>query len=149
MFPELPINMVKAGEANGKLDASLEKMAQHYEAEHRTNQDIKGAMTYPVILIVITIIVIIAVFSFIFPSFMGIFGDMELPLITHMMIGIINFPTQQWLLAIVTVLAMRIVIYWIFRIEKVKYTIDKYKVKCPKIGRLLILPTQDFQLTEL
>lgn len=101
VFPGLLINMVKAGEANGKLDESLEKMAQHYEAEHRTNQDIKGAMTYPVILIVITVIVIIAVFTFIFPSFMGIFGDMELPLITQIMMGISDFLTQQWLLAIV------------------------------------------------
>lgn len=150
VFPDLLINMVKAGEANGKLDESLEKMAQHYEAEHRTNQDIKGAMTYPVILIVITVIVIIAVFTFIFPSFMGIFGDMELPLITQIMMGISDFLTQQWLLAIVTVLAVGMGVYWIFRIEKVKYTLDKFKVKCPKIGRLLrIIYTARFARTFL
>lgn len=148
VFPELLINMVKAGEANGRLDKSLEKMSQHYKAEHRTNQDIKGAMTYPVILIVITVIVIIAVFTFIFPSFMGIFGDMELPLITQIMMGISEYLTQQWLLAIVIVVAAGIGIFQLFRIEKVKFSLDKFKVKCPKVGRLMrIIYTARFART--
>ena len=148
VFPELLINMVKAGEANGRLDESLEKMSRHYEAEHRTNQDIKGAMTYPVILIVITVIVIIAVFTFIFPSFMSIFGDMELPLITQIMMGISDFLTQQWLLATVIVVAAGIGLFQLFRIEKVKFSLDKFKVKCPKVGRLMrIIYTARFART--
>lgn len=148
VFPELLINMVKAGEANGKLDESLKKMAGHYEAEHRTNQEIKSAMTYPIILIVITVVVIIAVFTFIFPTFMGVFGDMELPLITQIMMGISNFLTQQWFLALVTVLAVGIGIYWLTRIEKVKFLWDKLLVKMPKIGKLLkIIYTARFART--
>lgn len=148
VFPELLINMIKAGEANGHLDESLKKMAAHYEAEHRTNQDIKGAMTYPIILIVITVIVIIAVFTFIFPTFMGVFGDMELPAITQVMMGISNFLTQQWFLAIVTVLAVGIGIYWLTRIEKVKLWWDKVLVKIPKVGPLLrIIYTARFART--
>lgn len=148
VFPELLISMVKAGEANGKLDEALKKMASHYEAEHRTNQDIKGAMTYPIILIVITILVIIAVFTFIFPRLMTVFGDMELPAITQAMMGISNFLTQQWFMAIVIVLAVGIAIYWITRLEKVKYGWDKFIVKLPKIGPLLkIIYTARFART--
>lgn len=148
VFPELLISMVKAGEANGKLDEALKKMASHYEAEHRTNQDIKGAMTYPIILIVITILVIIAVFTFIFPRLMTVFGDMELPAITQVMMGISNFLTQQWFMAIVIVLAVGIAIYWITRLEKVKYGWDKFIVKLPKIGPLLkIIYTARFART--
>ncbi|MBS7370053.1 MAG: type II secretion system F family protein [Oscillospiraceae bacterium] len=148
VFPELLISMVKAGEANGKLDEALKKMASHYEAEHRTNQDIKGAMTYPIILIVITILVIIAVFTFIFTRLMTVFGDMELPTITQVMMGISNFLTQQWFMAIVIVLAVGIAIYWITRLEKVKYGWDKFIVKLPKIGPLLkIIYTARFART--
>lgn len=148
VFPELLISMVKAGEANGKLDEALKKMASHYEAEHRTNQDIKGAMTYPIILIVITVLVIIAVFTFIFPRLMTVFGDMELPAITQVMMGISNFLTQQWFMAIVIVLAVGIAIYWITRLEKVKYGWDKFIVKLPKIGPLLkIIYTARFART--
>lgn len=137
VFPELLVNMVRAGEANGKLDQSLKKMSEHYEAEHRQNQDIRGAMTYPIILIVITLVVIIAVFTFIFPTFIGVFGEMELPLITQIMMGISDFMTKQWFLLIIIVLAAGIGIYWITRLDSVRFAWDKFKVKCPKIGKLL------------
>lgn len=137
VFPELLVNMVRAGEANGKLDQSLKKMSEHYEAEHRQNQDIRGAMTYPIILIVITIVVIIAVFTFIFPTFIGVFGEMELPLITQIMMGISDFMTKQWFLLIIIVLAAGIGIYWITRLDSVRFAWDKFKVKCPKVGKLL------------
>lgn len=148
VFPELLVSMVKAGEANGRLDEALKKMSSHYEAEHRTNQDIKGAMTYPIILIVITVVVIIAVFTFIFPRLMSVFGDMELPVITQVMIAISNFLTQQWFMAIVIALAIGIGIYWITRIEKVKFGWDKLIVRMPKIGPLLkIIYTARFART--
>lgn len=148
VFPELLVNMVKAGEANGKLDQALAKMAEHYESEHRSNQDIRGAMTYPIILIVITLLVIIAVFTFIFPTFIGVFGDMELPLITQIMMGISNFMTQQWLLLIIIVLAAGMGIYWITRLEGVRFAWDKFKVKCPKVGKLMkIIYTARFART--
>lgn len=136
VFPELLINMVKAGESNGKLDDSLKKMADHYESEHRTNQDVKGAMTYPIILIVITVLVIIIVFTYIFPTFIGVFGDMDLPVLTQIMIAISNFMTQKWLLLIILIAAIGVAFYWISRIEKVRLAWDKFKIKCPKVGKL-------------
>lgn len=148
VFPELLINMVRAGESNGKLDQSLMKMADHYDAEHRTNQDIKGAMTYPMILIVITLLVIVAVFTFIFPTFIGVFGDMELPAITQVMMEISDFMTHQWFLLIVIILAAAMAIYWISRINRVRLAWDKFKIKCPKIGKLMkIIYTARFART--
>lgn len=148
VFPELLINMVRAGESNGKLDQSLMKMADHYDAEHRTNQDIRGAMTYPMILIVITLLVIIAVFTFIFPTFIGVFGDMELPAITQVMMGISDFMTHQWFLLIIIMLAVAVAVYCISRINAVRLAWDKFKVKCPKVGKLMkIIYTARFART--
>lgn len=148
VFPELLINMVRAGESNGKLDQSLSKMAEHYDAEHRTNQDVRGAMTYPIILIVITLLVIIAVFTFIFPTFIGVFGDMELPVITQVMMAISDFMTNQWMLLIIIVLAVSLGIYWLTRLQSVRYAWDKFKLKCPKVGKLMkIIYTARFART--
>ena len=148
VFPELLINMVRAGESNGKLDQSLQKMAEHYDAEHRTNQDIRGAMTYPIILIVITLLVIIAVFTFIFPTFIGVFGDMELPAITQVMMAISNFMTNQWLLLLIIVMTAALGIYWLTRVNSVRYTWDRFKVKCPRVGKLMkIIYTARFART--
>lgn len=148
VFPELLINMVRAGESNGKLDQSLQKMAEHYDAEHRTNQDIRGAMTYPIILIVITLLVIIAVFTFIFPTFIGVFGDMDLPAITQVMMAISNFMTNQWLLLLIIVMTAALGIYWLTRVNSVRYTWDRFKVKCPKVGKLMkIIYTARFART--
>ncbi len=148
VFPELLINMVRAGESNGKLDQSLQKMADHYDAEHRTNQDIRGAMTYPIILIVITLLVIIAVFTFIFPTFIGVFGDMELPVITQIMMAISSFMTNQWLLLLIIVLAAGLGIYWLTRLNSVRYAWDRFKVKCPRVGKLMkIIYTARFART--
>lgn len=148
VFPELLINMVRAGESNGKLDQSLQKMAEHYDAEHRTNQDIRGAMTYPVILIVITLLVIIAVFTFIFPTFIGVFGDMELPAITQVMMAISSFMTNQWLLLLIIVMTAALGIYWLTRVNSVRYTWDRFKVKCPRVGKLMkIIYTARFART--
>ena len=148
VFPELLINMVRAGESNGKLDQSLQKMAGHYDAEHRTNQDIRGAMTYPIILIVITLLVIIAVFTFIFPTFIGVFGDMELPAITQVMMAISDFMTNQWLLLLIIVMAAALGIYWLTRVNPVRYAWYKFKVKCPKVGKLMkIIYTARFART--
>lgn len=149
VFPELLISMVRAGEANGRLDESLKKMSEHYEAEHRTNQDIKGAMTYPIILIVITVVVIIAIFTFIFPQLMEVFGsDMELPVITQIMAGISNFLTQKWFLAIFIALFIGVSFYWISRIPKVQLGWAKFLVNCPKIGGLMrIIYTARFART--
>lgn len=148
VFPELLINMVRAGESNGKLDQSLQKMAEHYDAEHRTNQDIRGAMTYPIILIVITLLVIVAVFTFIFPTFIGVFGDMELPAITQVMMAISDFMTNQWLLLLIIVMAAALGIYWLTRVDSVRYAWDKFKVKFPKVGKLMkIIYTARFART--
>lgn len=148
VFPELLINMVRAGESNGKLDQSLQKMAEHYDAEHRTNQDIRGAMTYPIILIVITLFVIVAVFTFIFPTFIGVFGDMELPAITQVMMAISDFMTNQWLLLLIIVMAAALGIYWLTRVNSVRYAWDKFKVKFPKVGKLMkIIYTARFART--
>ena len=147
-FPELLISMVKAGEANGRLDKALARMAEHYEAEHRTNQEIRGALFYPALLVVITVCVIVVVFTLIFPRFAELFGNMELPLITRIMMSISGFLTRDWFLAAVIALALVVGVFWLTRIERVRFWWDKLLLRLPRIGKLLrIIYTARFART--
>ncbi|MDD2371020.1 MAG: type II secretion system F family protein [Firmicutes bacterium] len=147
-FPELMINMFKAGEATGSMDKSAMKMAEYYEKEHRLKSKIKGAMTYPIILLILTIGVTLMLFTFVIPSFVDLLGDGEIPLITQILLGISSFITGYWYLLIVFIALIGLGIYFLFKIPEVVIRVDRFKLKMPIIGKLLtIIYTARFSRT--
>lgn len=147
-FPEMLINMIKAGEASGKIDQTFEKMSVHYEKEYRMSNTIKSAMAYPKMLGGLLVVVVIALFTFIMPTFFGLFKDMELPLLTRVVMGISDFFTHN--LFLIGIIAATVIIagYIIFQIHAVRRIMDKIKIKIPKIGGLLkIVYTSEFART--
>ena len=81
VFPPLMVNMIRAGEVGGFLDAVLLQIAENYEAEVKLRGKIKSAMTYPVVVFVIAILAVIGMLLFIVPVFAKMFDDLggELP----------------------------------------------------------------------
>ncbi|MDR0350947.1 MAG: type II secretion system F family protein [Coriobacteriales bacterium] len=136
-FPELLINMIRAGENTGRLDATCEKMAVTYDKEHRLDSKLQQAFIYPIILIVLVIGVVIALFTFVLPQFMGLFEGMELPLPTKIVMGISEFLTTQglWFLAAVVIVVVGLVTF--FRQPRPRRALDHFKLRVPKIGHLL------------
>ncbi len=147
-FPELMINMFKAGEATGSMDKSAMKMADYYEKEHRLKSKIKGAMTYPIILLILTFGVTLMLFTFVIPRFVDLLGDGEIPLITRILLGISSFITGYWYLLIALFVIIGIGIYFLFKMPKVVIKVDEFKLKIPIIGKLLtIIYTARFSRT--
>lgn len=147
-FPMLLINMVKVGEATGRLDDTMDKMAAYFEKEKRLNGSIKSALTYPIILAVLTLLVVVILFTFVIPTFTSVFDGMEIPKITEIMLGISNFFTHHYFIALGVVLAIAAVIYILRKNEKFRFWFDKKKLKFPKIGKLLkIIYTARFSRT--
>lgn len=138
-FPPLLINMYKAGEASGQMETTARKMAEHYEKEHKLNGKIKSALTYPVILFVVTIMVVILVFTVILPQFFTLFKDIKLPAITQLMINISSSLTHYWLFYIIGVLILISLTSYLLAIPSIKQRLDQFKIKIPKIGKLLII----------
>lgn len=100
-FNEIYINMVKAGEAGGILDEILKKLATQQEKSESIRKKVKSAMTYPMILIIITIGAFFGLFLFIIPKIGGIMHDLagpnaQLPAITRFMLGLSAFMTSRW-----------------------------------------------------
>jgi type IV pilus assembly protein PilC len=136
-FPELLINMMRAGESTGHLDTTAAKMAETYDKEHRLNQKISSATVYPIILVVLIIGVMLILFTFVLPQFMGLFANMELPWPTKVVMAISDFMLAYGLYAIIGIIVVVTGFIMFFRQPEPRRALDHFKLKIPKINHLL------------
>ena len=108
IFPAIFVNLVEAGEATGTLEISFERMALQFEKENQLKQVIKKALTYPIIVGVVAVGVIFAMMTFVIPTFMNMFSDMdvEMPAITQFVIKMSDFFVAYWWLIIIVALVL-------------------------------------------
>lgn len=98
-FPDIYVNMVRAGEVSGQLDEILIRLAEYQEASAALKAKIKSAMTYPVISIVMILGITTFLLVFIIPKFKTIFESLnvELPTITVLLLNLAEFMSTQWM----------------------------------------------------
>ena len=138
-FDRLYVNMVKAGEAGGALEVILQRLADFKEKAQSLKRQIKAAMVYPVVVIMVAVGILTFIMIFIIPKFEKIFKDFksELPTITSILIDISHaaydfwyviplFPSRFWLF--IKLLAQ-------FNYGRVGW--DRFKLKMPIIGQLV------------
>lgn len=136
MFPSLIINMFRASESTGMLDKTSMKLATQFDKDNKLQNKVKSAMMYPMILVIVTIFVVIAVFTLILPNFFDMFGDAPIPLITQVMFGISKAMIADWEWFLIGVLIIICIITMSMRVTKIRFAWDKFKVHCPKVGYL-------------
>lgn len=136
-FPDLLINMIRAGEESGNMDRTCMRMAEHYEKEHRLNANVKSALAYPCFLMVILTLAVIGIFTFIMPNFMALFENMELPLPTKIVVAISDFITGKWYILLTIVGALGLLIAFLLTNPRTRVRIDKFLVHFGKVGKLL------------
>jgi type IV pilus assembly protein PilC len=147
-FPNLLVNMYRSGEASGQMENTARKMAEHYDKEHKLRGKIKNAMTYPMILFGVTIVVVLLVFTLILPQFFTLFKDIELPTITKVMIAISASLTSYWYLYIIWVLVMIALTGFLLTMPTIRRAFDQLKIRLPQIGKLMkIIYTARFART--
>ena len=148
VFPELLISMVRAGEASGKIGDTFINMGEHFQKQQRIKSQVKGALAYPLVLVILLVLVIIVMFTFILPMFGDMFTDMELPLMTRILMGMSDFLTHYWYVAIGVVAAIVVVFVMLMRTPASRLVIDRMIVHLPKIGNLVrIVYTASFSRT--
>lgn len=139
-FSNLCLGLVRAGEVGGVLDETLDRLAQFMESDIRMRQKIKAAMTYPVLVGVVAVVIVVFLVTFIVPKFMEIFQDfkIEMPAITLALISASNFMTNPK--SIVPTILIIVGFTTAFRKWKKttwgKRIFDKYKMKVPVFGKL-------------
>ena len=139
VFPPLMINMCRAGEVGGFLDAVLLQIAENYEAEVKLRNKVKSAMTYPVVVFVMAIISVIGMLLFIVPTFAGMFETLggELPAPTKVLVFLSD--AMRWFVPLMVVLTVVGTVTWsrIKHLEKVREVVDPLTLKAPVFGQLV------------
>ena len=138
VFPSLMINMVKAGEVGGFLDQVLLQLAKNYEGEVKLRGKVKSAMTYPVVVFVLAIVMCIGMLLFIVPSFTGMFTTLggELPLPTQILVALSDVLRVGALPILATVVAAAFAWVKFQRHQRVRDVVDPLKLKLPVFGVL-------------
>ena len=138
VFPSILIDMVRAGEASGSLENSLTRMAIQFEKDAKMNGIVKKAMMYPIVLICVMIGVIIVMLTFVIPSFMTMFEDLdsELPVTTKAILAMSNSLKNYWYIYLIVVVGVIVGIQMYKRTDNGKHNLDKLKLKIPVFGVL-------------
>jgi len=137
-FPALVINMTRAGEAGGFLDTTMRQIAENFEAEVKLRSKVKAAMTYPVVVFILAILMCVGMLVFVVPVFENMFDGLggELPLPTKVLVILssgMRFVAPALVVAVVAGL-------WLWRTygrtERVRNVVDPLKLRLPVFGRL-------------
>jgi type IV pilus assembly protein PilC len=98
IFSPLYVAMVKAGEAGGVLEESLERVSDQLEKDDSLRRQVKSAMAYPTVVMTFALMVLVGLIAFIVPVFVGVFKDFggELPAITKFTVALSHSVTHQW-----------------------------------------------------
>lgn len=136
-FQDLMLGMIRSGEGNGNLDVVTKRLAVHYTKEARLNQQVKSAMTYPLFLLALCVVIVLVLVTFVLPQFEELFAGMEtLPLPTVILMGVSDFLIGYWYFALMGLAVLVVVCRTVLGIPSVRRAVDYSKVHLPVIGKL-------------
>ena len=137
-FPDFLISMVGAGETSGSLDVIMTRMSDHYSKENKLKNTIKGAMIYPIILLVLCIVIVIFLFTFIMPTFIGMYEDPDqMPALTKVMAAFSDFLRYRWYILVIIVAAAVFGIRYALKVPDLRLKMDRLLIKGPGFGPLV------------
>ena len=142
VFDQLTIAMVEAGETGGVLDEALQRLAKLLEDNAKLQNQIKGALGYPVAVLIIAILVFLGMTIFLIPTFAGIFEDLgaELPAFTQLLVDLSQLLRSEFSFFAIGIILMLI---WAFNkyygTDKGRRNIDGLVLKLPLFGDLIMM----------
>ncbi|MBI2017848.1 type II secretion system F family protein [Candidatus Daviesbacteria bacterium] len=139
IFPKLYVNLVKSGEASGKLDQVLVQMADSLEKDREFRARVRGAMIYPMVVIAMMLGVIVIMMVFVIPRLVGLYeqSTIELPLPTKILILTSNLFINFWWLGIIILIGSAIALNRWNKTPQGAYFIGKFLLKTPLVGVII------------
>ena len=140
VFPILFTNMMSSGEATGNIDDTLDRLANTFEKQYNLKKKIQSTMTYPIILLSVTIMVAVFLMLFVVPTFVESFESMgaELPFITIVTIAISEWLQRFWWMVLLIIIAIILIIIYLYKNnDQFKYTTNYLLLRMPIFGPLL------------
>jgi type IV pilus assembly protein PilC len=138
-FDDLFVNMVHAGEMGGILDTILRRLAAYMEKAANLKRKVKGAMTYPIVTLLIAIVVLAVILIFVIPVFQEMFADFgsALPVPTQIVVAMSEFAKSNALYVFIALVLFGFAFRRFYRTEKGRTVIDRTVLRLPVFGDLL------------
>lgn len=138
VFSPVYISLVRAGETGGVLDKIFTRLAENLEKQREFQAKVKGALIYPVIVMIAMAAVMASMMIFVIPKLTSIYKDFnaELPLVTKIMIAISNFLVNFWWSIPILIIGGIYGLGLYKKTEKGRLKIDEIKLKIPVMGKL-------------
>jgi type IV pilus assembly protein PilC len=140
IFSSLEIALIRAGEEGGVLDVSLARLASFVEAQYNLQKKIKGAMMYPLVVMVFTLIVLVGLCVGIVPMFRKAFANIgieTMPFLTSLVFGISDMLVGYWFLIPVPFILIFVGLKYFNKTEEGKKILDKAKLRAPLFGDII------------
>ena len=140
-FPEIYHRTIAAGEQAGNLELVLRQMADHLERGAITEKKIRGALSYPIMVVVVAFVVVVILVTFVLPQFADMYSafGVDLPLPTRMLIGLSGWATDYGLYVLLAILGLAGSGYAYIRTAAGKYRWHKLLLSSPVVGRIGLL----------
>ncbi|MEK2645016.1 type II secretion system F family protein [Bdellovibrio sp. BCCA] len=139
VFDKLYVNMIQAGEEAGILDGILQRLASYMEKSEKLKAQVKGALVYPMVIIVVAMIVIAGILVFIIPKFMEFFASSgkEPPMLTQMVVNLSNSMIHRWYIYLVVLVVGPFAFMQWIKTDDGKNTFDRFLMKAPVFGEVI------------
>lgn len=141
VFDDVYISLIAAGEASGTMDVSLDRLAVQQEKDAEIISSIRGALLYPMIVLVVLMAVVIFMMVTVLPQVQSLYSSIpgtKLPLLTTIMISLSHFLVHFWWLLIILIVAAVVLIGRWAKTAGGVLTLDKLKMKLPAVGPLFM-----------
>jgi type IV pilus assembly protein PilC len=138
-FDDLFVNMIAAGEAGGILDAILRRLAAYMEKTAKLKAKVKGAMTYPIVTLLVAVLVLAVILIFVIPVFEEMFADFggELPTATKIVVAMSDMVKSKAVYIVIAIIIGIFAFKKFYSTEKGTAVIDDLVLKFPVFGDLL------------
>ena len=140
VFPQLFVNMIRAGEVTGNLDESLERLAFSFEKQYNLKKKVQSMMVYPIFLLIMTVVVAGVLMLTVVPQFVTMFDEMgaELPTITKLVMSFSEILQSSWYIIIPLVVIVVVVFnYFYKKNEAFNFSVNVILLRIPVFGKLL------------
>jgi type IV pilus assembly protein PilC len=141
VFNNLFVGLVRAGEVGGVLEESLQRLSQFLEKDVELRRKVKSAMTYPVIVMFVAVVIVLGLVLFILPKFMQLFTDLgmkddQFPAMTKMLMDFSHFVLRNFIPTTIAVVVFIILFRMFVKTKFGKRMYDRFKLNVPVFGNL-------------
>lgn len=138
-FTSLFVGLVRAGEVGGVLEEALQRLSHFLEKDMELRRKVKAALTYPAIVVVVAVGIVVGLCTFIVPKFVELFKELgvtELPAMTQVLVDFSDFLKNRWYMGLIIILLLYVTTKWFGTTRVGRRVVDRIKLKVPVFGKL-------------